>query len=137
MSDLYKNSNASLLLKSYFCSFFLHFLKLRLLHLIDYMLNNQNTDPSVDYLMKNSRLHVMPSMNPDGLQRSSVGDCDSVVGRANANNYDLNRNFPDFFQCNTDRIQPETHSVINWLENNQFVISANFHGGSVVKIFFK
>ena len=101
------------------------------------MLNNQNTDPSVDYLMKNSRLHVMPSMNPDGLQRSSVGDCDSVVGRANANNYDLNRNFPDFFQCNTDRIQPETHSVINWLENNQFVISANFHGGSVVKIFFK
>lgn len=96
------------------------------------MLNNQNTDPSVDYLMKSTRIHILPTMNPDGLQRSSVGDCGSINGRANANNYDLNRNFPDLFQCNTDRIQPETYSIVNWLENNQFVISANFHGGSVV-----
>ena len=30
-----------------------------LLHLIDYMLNNQSNDPSVDYVMKNTRLHIL------------------------------------------------------------------------------
>ena len=30
-----------------------------LLHLIDYMLNNQKNDSSVDYIMKNTRLHIL------------------------------------------------------------------------------
>ena len=30
-----------------------------LLHLVDYMLNNQNTDSSVDFVMKNTRLHIL------------------------------------------------------------------------------
>jgi hypothetical protein len=103
-----------------------------LLQLIDYMLTNQANDKSVDYLMKNTRIHIMVSMNPDGFERSYLGDCSSVNGRYNANNYDLNRNFPDYFSCNTDRIQPETQSVINWLNSNEFILSANFHGGSMV-----
>ena len=35
-----------------------------LLHFIDYVLNNQNNDSSVDYIMKNMRLHILVSMNP-------------------------------------------------------------------------
>ena len=99
-----------------------------LLHLIDYMLNNQNNDAGVDYVMKNTRLHILVSMNVDGYERSQVGDCSSVNGRYNANNYDLNRNFPDLFQCMPDQFQPETLAVMRWLENNTFVLSANFHG---------
>ncbi len=71
-------------------------------------------------------------MNPDGFEMSKIGDCSSVTGRANANNYDLNRNFPDYFECNTDPIQPETQAVMDWLNTNQFVLSANLHGGTIV-----
>ena len=78
--------------------------------------------------MKNTRLHILVSMNVDGYEKSQVGDCSSVNGRYNANNYDLNRNFPDLFQCMSDTFQPETLAVMRWLENNTFVLSANFHG---------
>ena len=64
-----------------------------------------------------------------GFEISTVGDCYSVNGRFNANQFDLNRNFPDLFECNTDPVQPETQAVMNWLANNDFVLSANFHGG--------
>ena len=103
-----------------------------LLHLIDYMLTNQTNDKGVDFVMKNTRVHIMVSMNPDGFESSIIGDCTSVNGRYNANGYDLNRNFPDYFECNYDSIQPETQSVINWLNSNEFILSANFHGGSMV-----
>ena len=66
------------------------------------------------------------------MEVSTVGDCYSVQGRYNALGYDLNRNFPDLFACNPDEIQIETKSIINWLESTHFVLSANFHGGTVV-----
>ena len=52
--------------------------------------------------------------------------------RYNANHLDLNRNFPDFFQHNPARIQPETRSVMNWIQDTRFVLSANLHGGTLV-----
>ena len=100
-----------------------------LLHFIDYLLFNQTNDASVDYLLKNTRIHILPSLNPDGFEVSKVGDCLSVNGRYNANGFDLNRNYPDLFECNKDPMQPETKAVIGWLQNNDFVLSANFHGG--------
>ena len=35
-----------------------------LLHFIDYMLNDQYIDPTVDYIMKRTRIHILVSMNP-------------------------------------------------------------------------
>lgn len=106
-----------------------------LLHLIEYLLTSQASDSSVDYLLKSTRIHILPSMNPDGFEMAQVGDCYGVTGRYNKNNYDLNRNFPELFQCNeppSSAIQPETQAIMNWLKNNDFVLSANFHGGAVV-----
>lgn len=103
-----------------------------LLHFIDYLLMNQTSDPDVDFLLKNTRIHILPSMNPDGYELAVVGDCYSVQGRWNKNNRDLNRNFPDLFKCNNDVVQPETRAIMNWLKNNDFILSANFHGGAVV-----
>jgi len=103
-----------------------------LLHLIDYMLTNQATDPEVDYLLKNTRIHILPSMNPDGYAMAVEGQC-AGSGRNNKNGQDLNRNFQDLFQCNeADTIQPETQAIVNWLKNNDFILSANFHAGAVV-----
>lgn len=50
----------------------------------------------------------------------------------NAKNFDLNRNFPDFFQKNNKAEQPETAAVRRWIHSIPFVLSANFHGGTVV-----
>ncbi|XP_073411600.1 carboxypeptidase M isoform X2 [Dendrobates tinctorius] len=103
-----------------------------LLHLIDYLLTNYQNDDNITKLITNTRIHIMPSMNPDGFEASTVLDCVSVNGRMNTNGYDLNRNFPDAFEENTDLIQPETQAVIDWITNESFVLSANFHGGAMV-----
>lgn len=62
------------------------------------------------------------------------GEEDGFVGRKNANNYDLNRNFPDQYyeRKEGDEIQPETAAVINWIQSIPFVLSANLHGGGLV-----
>ncbi|CAM4679436.1 unnamed protein product [Caretta caretta] len=103
-----------------------------LLNLIDYLCKNFGTDPEVTELVLNTRIHIMPSMNPDGYEKSQEGDRSSTVGRNNSNNYDLNRNFPDQFLPTTDPLQPETLAVMNWLRDFPFVLSANLHGGSLV-----
>ena len=107
-----------------------------LLHLVDYLLHNQKNDTGVKYLLQNTRIHIMPSLNPDGFEASIVGDCSSTKGRENANSFDLNRNFPDLFECNNEPLQPETLAVMKWLANNEFLLSANFHSGAVVVLIF-
>lgn len=55
-----------------------------------------------------------------------------MEGRRNSNGVDLNRNFPDLFECNSVPLEPETKAILNWLNENNFILSANLHGGSVV-----
>ncbi|XP_059829331.1 carboxypeptidase D-like [Hypanus sabinus] len=103
-----------------------------LLNLIEYLCNNYGLDPEVTDLVNKTRIHIMPSMNPDGYEASVEGDANGVVGRNNSNNFDLNRNFPDQFYQITDPQQPETLAVMDWLSRIPFVLSANLHGGSLV-----
>lgn len=56
----------------------------------------------------------------------------SLFLRYNRNGEDLNRNFPDAFENNSVRIQPETRAVMDWIKNETFVLSANLHGGALV-----
>ncbi|XP_070684759.1 carboxypeptidase D [Pempheris klunzingeri] len=103
-----------------------------LLNLIEYLCRNYGTDPEVTNLVNNTRIHIMPSMNPDGYEVATEDDLSGCKGRNNSNNFDLNRNFPDQFTTITDPRQPETIAVMNWLKSNPFVLSANLHGGSLV-----
>uniref|UniRef100_A0A673G341 14-3-3 protein epsilon n=1 Tax=Sinocyclocheilus rhinocerous TaxID=307959 RepID=A0A673G341_9TELE len=103
-----------------------------LLNLIEYLCRNYGTDPEITQLINSTRIHIMPSMNPDGYEVSQEGDISGVQGRNNTNNYDLNRNFPDRFNFVTDPRQPETLAVMNWAVSYPFVLSANLHGGSLV-----
>ena len=55
-----------------------------------------------------------------------------LTQRENDAGFDLNRNFPDYFETNQYTIQPETRAIMKWIEENQFVLSANLHGGALV-----
>ncbi|XP_033970882.1 carboxypeptidase D [Trematomus bernacchii] len=103
-----------------------------MLNLIEYLCSNYGTDPEVTQLVNSTRIHIMPSMNPDGYEVAIEGDEQGYSGRNNSNNFDLNRNFPDQFVTITEPRQPETIAVINWLKSIPFILSANLHGGSLV-----
>uniref|UniRef100_W5KNE2 Carboxypeptidase D n=1 Tax=Astyanax mexicanus TaxID=7994 RepID=W5KNE2_ASTMX len=103
-----------------------------LLNLIEYLCRNYGTDLEVTQLVNTTRIHIMPSMNPDGYEVAQEGDIAGYQGRNNSNNYDLNRNFPDQFKTITDPRQPETIAVMDWVKRYPFVLSANLHGGSLV-----
>ncbi|KAF5897149.1 carboxypeptidase M, partial [Clarias magur] len=103
-----------------------------LLQLIDYLTRSYMSDPFVTRLMNTTRIHILPSMNPDGFE-SSARDCVYSQGRFNKNGVDLNRNFPDAFFSNSEQvIEKEVEAVMKWLKTELFVLSANLHGGAVV-----
>ncbi|XP_055095765.1 carboxypeptidase M isoform X3 [Symphalangus syndactylus] len=103
-----------------------------LLHLIDYLVTSDGKDPEITNLINSTRIHIMPSMNPDGFEAVKKPDCYYSIGRENYNQYDLNRNFPDAFEYNNVSRQPETVAVMKWLKTETFVLSANLHGGALV-----
>ncbi|KAL3619793.1 suppressor of los1-1 [Castilleja foliolosa] len=97
-----------------------------LLLLANWLCNNYRKDPLATLIVNGVHLHILPSMNPDGF---------SLRRRGNANNIDLNRDFPDqFFTMNddTDSRQPETKAIMDWLEDIHFTASASLHGGALV-----
>ncbi|XP_035209611.1 carboxypeptidase E-like [Stegodyphus dumicola] len=109
-------------------------------------------NPDIQKLINITRIHILPSMNPDGWDiATESGGKDWLSGRENANGVDLNRDFPDlnavaykaekqkqrtnhFFSADVvdHKLQPETKAVIQWILNNPFVLSANLHGGALV-----
>ena len=80
------------------------------------------SEDSAVSLLDSANVFVVPSMNPDGF---------AAGVRANANGFDLNRNFPDQFRTVANR-QKETTLVMNFLASRQWILSANFHGGDLV-----
>ncbi|PIK45478.1 putative carboxypeptidase E-like [Apostichopus japonicus] len=124
----------------------------------------KNGNKRIQWLVNNTRIHILPTMNPDGFakalkQLKEESTNDWLVGRTNANDKDLNRNFPDLDRVlfgdkrncfNFDhtrrhgpnnhieavtgrlKLEPETEAVIEWLQEYPFVLSANLHGGDIV-----
>lgn len=108
-----------------------------LLHFIRDLLCGYGHDDTMTSLVNSTDIYILPTMNPDGYavaQRYEESGCvlNNDNGRPNANRIDLNRNFPDQFASQTDSIQPETKALMDWITSTNFVLSANFHGGSVV-----
>ncbi|XP_010521105.1 PREDICTED: carboxypeptidase SOL1 isoform X2 [Tarenaya hassleriana] len=97
-----------------------------LLLLANWICDNYKKDPLAQLVVENVHLHILPTMNPDGF---------SLRRRGNANNVDLNRDFPDqFFSLNedVDSRQPETRAIMNWVRDIHFTASASLHGGALV-----
>ncbi len=103
-----------------------------LIYLIQYLLDSYGTDEQITTLIDTTRIHIMPSMNPDGYEHAYEGDVGGVTGRYNGKHVDLNRNFPDRFGKNNEKRQSETQAVMKWLKEYPFVLSANLHNGALV-----
>lgn len=105
-----------------------------MLHLIDYLLSNYNSIDKVTNMMNNLEIWINPLANPDG---TYAGGNSSVYGstRYNANNIDINRNFPDpedGEHPDGNAWQTETMEFMELADSVSFVLSANFHGGAEV-----
>lgn len=97
-----------------------------LIQLIHHLLDNYGTDARITNLVNNTEIWIMPSANPDG---TALGQ------RYNANDVDLNRNFPDQFVDNNDTTtgrEPETAAFMNWGFAHSVNHSLMFHGGELV-----
>lgn len=102
-----------------------------MLRLIDYLLTQYPSNPKISNLVNNIEIWINPNGNPDG---TYWGGNNTVNGarRNNANNYDLNRNYPGVDGVNSAPIQVETQHFMNLSASNIFRLSANFHGGAEV-----
>ena len=90
------------------------------------LIKNYGKDPQITDFINNTEIYILPSMNPDGSERGT---------RANANGYDLNRNFPDWKNDDVNQglgRQIETKNMMSFQSSRHFSLSANYHGGAVV-----
>lgn len=115
-----------------------------MLRFIDYLLTNYGSNSEVTNIVNGTEIFICPLANPDGSYKTAGNDIMNSTGntatRANANGYDLNRNYPDplnglhpdsGLQTNPT-YQPETQAFLNFERTRNFVLAANYHGGAEV-----
>ncbi|TRY61803.1 hypothetical protein TCAL_17225 [Tigriopus californicus] len=116
-----------------------------LLALAQYLLNEYSLGQNdrIRFILDQTDMHFLISANPDGFEQAVPGTCSDTInkGRNNANDQDLNRDFPQVqngqFEVNPkerifDNRQPETRAIMEWILTNPFVFSLSFHDGAVV-----
>ncbi|KAG7335317.1 hypothetical protein KOW79_001913 [Hemibagrus wyckioides] len=134
-----------------------------LLNLMQYICQEyKQGNPRVVHLVKETRIHLLPSMNPDGYEMAYKKGSELAgwaLGRFSYEGYDMNNNFAnlnsvmwDAIELETDKsklvnhyipipkqytstdalVAPETRAVISWMRSIPFVLSANLHGGELV-----
>lgn len=105
-----------------------------LLNLIQHLLQNYGILTQITNLVDNLQIWISPLQNPDGTYYSGNH---TVFGarRFNANGVDLNRNFPDALlgpHPDGNDWQPETIIMMDFADERQIVMGANYHGGTEV-----
>ena len=104
------------------------------LRLIEYLLENYNTDAQVKQIMDNVDIWINPLANPDGTYHTGDSTINGAI-RYNINNIDLNRNYPDpedGLHPDGNTYQAETQIFMNFADSMNFVMSANLHSGAEV-----
>jgi hypothetical protein len=105
-----------------------------MLRLIETLLQRYEQDDRIRKLVDSTEIWINPLANPDGTYFLSDS---SLVGatRFNANQVDLNRNFPDpVLGEHPDSYiwQDETVAMMNFMKGMPLVLAVNFHTGTEV-----
>ncbi|XP_072259008.1 adipocyte enhancer-binding protein 1 [Pyxicephalus adspersus] len=116
-------------------------------------------NPRIMTLVQETRIHIVPSLNPDGYEIASPMGSELgnwALGHWTEEGYDIFSNFPDlntgFWAAEDRKLVPhrvpnnnlpipesslaedatvavETRAIIAWMERNPFVLGANLQGG--------
>ena len=122
-----------------------------LIILIKYLCEEYGNSDRVTKLVHSTRIHIMPTMNPDGFEIAQEKEDTGrwwdnwIIGRRNNNSVDLNRDFPSRFDgeylrpqiaipsnVETSGREPEVAAVMTWSAQHPFVLSGNLHEGALV-----
>ena len=104
-----------------------------MLRMIDYILENP-TLPECQNVLENIDLYVGPNTNPDGTYHGGNGNVNGAT-RYNSNGVDMNRNYADPHGSAHPDGNPyaqETEWFMQFAQENNFVMGANYHGGAEV-----
>ena len=110
-----------------------------MLRLADYLLSQygQNTTEGIraTKIVNELEIWINPLANPDGTYRLGGDTTVNNATRFNANNKDLNRNFPDRISDTNNVLtgrEAETQAMMRFASKRNITMSANFHGGTRV-----
>ncbi|XP_028816055.1 probable carboxypeptidase X1 isoform X2 [Denticeps clupeoides] len=137
-----------------------------LLNLMEHMCREYKLgNPRIIQLVKETRVHLLPSMNPDGYEMAYKKGSELsgwALGRYSYEGIDMNHNFADLNSIMWDAMElemdksklinhhfpipaqytskdafvaSETRAVIRWMQSIPFVLSANLHGGELVVVY--
>ncbi|XP_077594416.1 inactive carboxypeptidase-like protein X2 [Stigmatopora nigra] len=128
---------------------------------LEYLSGNQRVRRLVD----ETRIHLLPSVNPDGYEKAFEAGSELSgwsLGRWSNDGIDIHHNFPDlnsilweaeakkliprrmanhhvpipeWYQSKNASVAMETRSLITWMEKIPFVLGGNLQGGELVVTF--
>ena len=90
------------------------------------LLTNYGNNADLTELVNDFEIWMLPLFNPDG---------NAAGTRGNSNGVDMNRDFPDRIDDSVNTTagrEVEVGLFMNWTATRNFLLSANFHGGTVV-----
>ncbi len=102
-----------------------------MLRLIDYLLNNYGKDSLVTYILNNYRIFINPLANPDGTYHGGNSTIEDAI-RYYSSGVDPNRDFLPVPGNSGSPKAIETKEMMQFAYEHNFIMSANFHGGSEV-----
>lgn len=133
---------------------------MQMIYFMYYLLENYNTDPSVQYIVNNRELYFIPVVNPDGYEYNRAtnpngGGMWRKNRKNNGSSYgvDLNRNYGPYTYWNAPNggsstdpssdtyrgtapfSEPETSSIKNFLTTRYFKNALNYHTYSNLLIY--
>ncbi len=98
-----------------------------LLRLADSLLSTYGNSAHITELVNEIEIYINPNANPDGTYYGGNHTVQDAI-RSNGTK-DLNRDFPDPRTGANSPYQSETQAMMDFAEEHNFVMSANFHGG--------